>query len=115
MAPCIASSARCSPTKPQDVGRDKVTGDEADRFVFKVPSLRNIAKTGPYFHDGSIATLEEAIRLMGIHQLGVELNDEQVARIATFLATLTGVVDPEYIAAPELPESGPDTPAPDPS
>jgi cytochrome c peroxidase len=101
------------PYETADVGREKVTGDEADRFVFKVPSLRNVAKTGPYFHDGSIATLEEAIRLMAVHQLGITLKDEQVARIATFLGTLTGVVDPEYIAAPELPENGPDTPAPD--
>jgi len=103
------------PYETADTGREQVTGDEADRFVFKVPSLRNVAETGPYFHDGSIATLDEAIRLMADHQLGVTLNDDQVARIATFLDTLTGVVDPEYIAAPELPESGPDTPGPDPS
>jgi cytochrome c peroxidase len=103
------------PYSTADPGRFEVTGDEADRFVFKVPSLRNIAMTGPYFHDGSIASLQEAIRLMAKHQLGIELSDEQVARIETFLGTLTGTVEPEYITAPELPESGPDTPAPDPS
>jgi cytochrome c peroxidase len=103
------------PYPTDDPGRFEVTGNEADRFVFKVPSLRNIAMTWPYFHDGSIASLPEVIRLMGRHQLGIELSDEQVARIETFLGTLTGTVDPEYIAAPELPESGPDTPAPDPS
>ena len=103
------------PYSTADPGRFDVTGDEADRFVFKVPSLRNIAMTGPYFHDGSIASLQEAIRLMAGHQLGIELSGEQVARIETFLGTLTGTVDPEYITAPELPESGPDTPAPDPS
>jgi cytochrome c peroxidase len=103
------------PYPATDPGRFEVTKDEADRFVFKVPSLRNIAMTGPYFHNGSIATLAEAIRLMASHQLGVEATDEQIARIETFLGTLTGTVDPEYIAAPELPASGPDTPAPDPS
>jgi len=103
------------PYETADVGREKVTGDEADRFVFKVPSLRNVAETGPYFHDGSIATLDEAVRLMAEHQLGVTLDDAQVARIVTFLASVSGLVNPEYIAVPELPESGPDTPAPDPS
>ena len=58
---------------------------------------------------------QEVIRLMGTHQLGIELGDEQVVRIERFLGTLTGTVDPEYITEPELPESGPDTPAPDPS
>jgi cytochrome c peroxidase len=101
------------PYATDDPGRFNVTGDEADRSVFKVPSLRNIAMTGPYFHDGSVTKLLEAIRLMGAHQLGVDPSDEQVARIETFLGTLMGTVDPEYIAAPELPESGPDTPAPD--
>jgi cytochrome c peroxidase len=103
------------PYDTEDPGRFAVTGDEADRFVFKVPSLRNVAMTGPYFHDGSIASLQQVIRLMAEHQLGIALSDEQVARIETFLGTLTGTVDPEYIATPELPESGPDTPAPDPS
>jgi cytochrome c peroxidase len=101
------------PYAADDPGRFNVTGDEADRSVFKVPSLRNIAMTRPYFHDGSVTKLSEAIRLMGAHQLGVDLSDEQAARIETFLGTLTGTVDPEYIAAPELPENGPDTPAPD--
>jgi cytochrome c peroxidase len=104
-----------TPYATNDAGRFDVTGEEADRQVFKVPSLRNVEMTGPYFHDGSIASLDQAIRLMATHQLGVALSDEQVARIETFLGTLTGAVDPDYIAAPELPESGPDTPAPDPS
>ena len=99
----------------EDPGRFAVTGEEADRFVFKVPSLRNVAMTWPYFHNGSIASLQDVIRVMGRHQLGVELSDEQVARIETFLGALTGTVDPKYIAEPELPESGPDTPAPDPT
>lgn len=103
------------PYATEDPGRFKVTGDEADRFFFKVPSLRNVEKTGPYFHDGSIASLDEAVRLMGRHQLGVELTREQQRAIVAFLASLTGDVDQQYIEAPTLPESGPDTPAPDPS
>lgn len=95
-----------------DEGRFVVTGDEADRFAFKVPSLRNIEKTGPYFHDGSIATLEEATRLMAKHQLGRELTDQQVADIVAFMKALTGELPMDFIAVPEFPESGPDTPGP---
>jgi cytochrome c peroxidase len=103
------------PYATDDPGRFNVTNDEADRGVFKVPSLRNIAMTGPYFHDGSIAELDQTIRLMATHQLGIELSDHQVASIQTFLGALTGTVDPNYIAEPDRLESGPDTPAPDPS
>jgi cytochrome c peroxidase len=103
------------PYETEDPGRFNVTGNEADRTVFKVPSLRNIAETGPYFHDGSIATLPEAVRLMARHQLGRELDDEAVNEIVTFLGALTGTVDASYVARPELPKNGPDTPAPDPS
>jgi len=103
------------PYTTADPGRFNVTNDEADRGVFKVPSLRNIEATGPYFHDGSVVSLGEAIRLMGEHQLGIALSDLQVAQIETFMGSLSGTVEPEYITAPELPESGPDTPAPDPS
>jgi len=103
------------PYETGDPGRFDVTGQETDRQVFKVPSLRNVSGTAPYFHDGSVATLPEAIRLMGRHQLGRELTDTQVMRIEAFLYSLAGSVDPAYIAEPPLPESGPDTPAPDPS
>ena len=103
------------PYETQDPGREDVTGEAADRHVFKVPSLRNIAKTGPYFHDGSIATLEEVVKIMGYHQIGIRLDDTQVANIVAFLGSLTGEPDLDYVAKPELPESGPDTPAPDPS
>lgn len=99
----------------EDPGRFAVTGNETDRNVFKVPSLRNVAQTGPYFHDGSIATLDQAIRVMAEHQLGVQLTPEKTASIKAFLGTLTGRIDPIYTARPELPPSGPDTPAPDPS
>lgn len=73
-----------------DLGRFNVTGDEADRHVFKVPSLRNVAETAPYFHDGSAETLEEAIRVMARYQLGREVSEPQVAEIAAFLGALTG-------------------------
>ena len=98
-----------------DPGRFAVTGEEADRHVFKVPSLRNVYKTGPYFHDGSIDSVEAAIRIMGEHQLGRTLSDEQVHSIAAFLKSLTGGINPVYIAKPVMPASGPDTPPPNPS
>ncbi len=101
------------PFETNDRGRENVTQNAADRFVFKVPSLRNIAKTAPYFHDGSIATLDEAVRLMARHQLGRELTDGQVRSIGAFLGGLTGEPPAALIAKPELPKSGPKTPRPD--
>ncbi len=98
----------------KDQGRFESTGVEADRLIFKVPSLRNIAKTAPYFHDGAVETLEEAIKLMANHQLGVTLSDEDVASIASFMDAMTGTLPMDYIAVPTLPESGPDTPMPNP-
>jgi len=95
------------PYATQDVGRFEVTQSEADRYFFKVPSLRNIEKTGPYFHDGAVATLPEAVRLMGWHQLGKQLSDEDVASITIFLGTLTGRVDEAFVAKPELPPDAP--------
>ena len=89
------------PTK--DTGRQKLTGNEADAFVFKVPSLRNVAKTGPWFHDGSVTSLDQAIRLMARHQLGKQPSDAEVASIQTFLESLTGRIDAAYVAKPELP------------
>ena len=75
--------------KTKDLGRFEVTKNEADKHVFKVPSLRNIAKTAPYFHDGSVATLEEAIKIMAEYQLGKELTDAQVSDIKAFLESTT--------------------------
>jgi cytochrome c peroxidase len=73
-----------------DLGRFNVTGQEADRHVFKVPSLRNVAVTAPYFHDGSAATLEEAVAVMAKYQLGRPLPPQDLADIVKFLGTLTG-------------------------
>jgi cytochrome c peroxidase len=75
------------PTK--DMGRFEVTKNEADKMMFKVPSLRNVAKTGPYFHDGSVKTPDEAVSLMAEYQLGRKLSPEQVKEIVTFLNSLT--------------------------
>jgi cytochrome c peroxidase len=76
-----------------DHGRFNVTKDERDRHAFKVPSLRNVEATAPYLHDGSVATLEETVRVMGTYQLGVELQAEQVRAIVAFLRTLTGTFE----------------------
>src|SRR5262249_51955110 len=64
-----------------DEGRFDVTDDESDRYVFKIPTLRNVAETGPYFHDGSVATLRGAIRVMGRTQLGTPLSDAEISDI----------------------------------
>lgn len=77
------------PYETADVGRFAVTGIETDKKVFKVPSLRNITKTGPYFHDGSVATLDEAIREMAEHQLGQQVGAGFVNDVKAFLGSLT--------------------------
>jgi cytochrome c peroxidase len=74
--------------------------------VFKVPSLRNVARTAPYFHDGSVATLAEAVRIMARLQLGKSLADEEVRDIVTFLNSLTGELPKEFSNMPILPVSG---------
>jgi cytochrome c peroxidase len=104
-----------APYETSDTGRFEVTGKEADKYFFKVPSLRNIAETGPYFHDGSVKTLQDAVFIMAKHQLGKELSQDENASIINFLASLTGSIDPAYIAKPALPASGPTTPAADPN
>ncbi|MFV8750893.1 cytochrome-c peroxidase [Nannocystaceae bacterium ST9] len=101
----------------EDVGRFAVTADERDKQVFKVPGLRNIDKTGPYLHDGSIAALPEMVRKMVEHQTNrtSPLSEAELAQMIAFLGSLTGELPTAYIAEPKLPESGPETPAPDPS
>lgn len=81
---------RNMPLTEEDNGRFKVTQQERDRHRFKVPGLRNIELTWPYYHDGSRATLEEAVRDMGKYQSGVELTSTEIAEITAFLKTLTG-------------------------
>lgn len=77
------------PYETDDLGRYEVTNLESDKKKFKVPSLRNITKTGPYFHDGSVETLDEAIRLMAKHQLGKEVGSEFINDVKAFLGSLT--------------------------
>lgn len=86
-----------------DPGRAGVTQDSADRMVFKVPSLKNIAQTAPYFHDGSVTDLHDAVKMMGRYQLGVDLSAPEIDAIVTWMGSMTGRVDPAYIAPPKLP------------
>ncbi len=79
-----------------DLGLYNVTKREEDRHVFRVASLRNVALTAPYFHDGSVETLEEAVRVMSEYQLGRPLTNEQTGLIVAFLGTLTGELPPEH-------------------
>jgi cytochrome c peroxidase len=95
------------PFETTDTGRAGVTQNETDKFFFKVPSLRNIDQTAPYFHDGKVATLDAAIRLMAEHQLGKNLTDQEVAGITAFLGSLTGTIPADYIAMPALPGRSP--------
>lgn len=89
----------------QDVGRAAITGDDRDLHVFKVPGLRNIAKTGPYLHDGSIASLSEIVAKMVEFQTKRKgpLTDEEMANMLAFLDSLTGELPTDYIKKPELP------------
>ncbi len=73
----------------KDIGRQKVTNEEWDAYRFKVPSLRNVALTAPYFHDGSSATLESTIKQMAYLQLDKQLADEDVAALRAFLSSLS--------------------------
>jgi len=92
------------------IGRAAVTGDDADRFSFKVPTLRNVELTYPYFHDGAAETLESAVEIMGRVQLGRQYSDQEVADIVAFLKTLTGK-QPD-VGLPILPPSSNETPRP---
>ncbi|MCI5166656.1 MAG: cytochrome C biogenesis protein CcsA, partial [Candidatus Electrothrix sp. GM3_4] len=93
-------------------GRKDVTGKDEDRFSFKVPTLRNVELTYPYFHDGEAETLTEAVDVMGRLQLGAKFTDKQNAQIVAFLKTLTGE-QPTFLI-PFLPPSSEKTPPPKP-
>jgi cytochrome c peroxidase len=94
------------------VGRSAVTGNEVDRFNFKVPTLRNVELTYPYMHDGAANTLTEAVDIMGRLQLGRKFNDDENGKIVAFLKTLTG--DQPRFTLPMLPPSSDATPRPKP-
>jgi cytochrome c peroxidase len=93
-------------------GLSAVTGKDADRFKFKVPTLRNVEMTYPYFHDGEAETLTEAVDIMGRLQLGKKFTEQENAQIVAFLKTLTG--DQPNFQLPILPPSTDKTPAPKP-
>jgi cytochrome c peroxidase len=90
-------------SEPIDEGRYQVTKNEADQYVFKVPIHRNVAKTPPYFHDGSADKLEDAVWIMGKIQLGKDLSKSQVEEIVTFLKSLTGKIHEDALKVPLLP------------
>lgn len=90
-------------SKNQDEGRFEVTKAESDKFVFRVPGLRNVARTYPYFHDGSVWELGKAVSIMGEAQLGKQLPKEEVEKIVAFLNTLSGSVSESARTVPELP------------
>ena len=106
-----------------DEGRYGVTKNEADKYVFKVPVLRNVQMTSPYFHDGSVGRLSDAVRIMGKVQLGMDLTEGRIEGLTQFLQSLTGripagalevpILPPDEAAATAAPGPNPD-PGPDP-
>ena len=99
-------------TKSKAEGVAGLTGKDADRMKFKVPTLRNVEMTYPYFHDGAVWTLEEAVDIMGKLQLGRTYSKDEIAKIVAYLKTLTGK-QPDF-KLPILPPSTNDTPRPKP-
>lgn len=99
-------------TNSEVAGRSAVTGKEVDRFAFKVPTLRNIELTYPYFHDGAVWDLSEAVNIMGEIQLGRQFEQKETDQIVAFLKTLTG--DQPSFSLPILPPSVAKTPKPQP-
>jgi cytochrome c peroxidase len=99
----------------KDEGRSVVTKNSADRFSFKVASLRNVAMTAPYLHDGRFTSLDQTVTFMGRHQLGMRLSSTKVASIVGFLKTLTGELPKDAATTPIPLASGPSTPKPDPT
>lgn len=90
-------------SNPVDEGRIRVTKEEPDRYVFRVPPLRNVAETAPYFHDGSVDDLGRAVEVMARLQVGRPLPEEDVEDIVAFLHSLTGEVPAHFSAPPAHP------------
>lgn len=98
-------------SRPIDEGRFTLTRVPADKYRFKVPRLRNVAMTPPYFHDGSVDALPQAVRIMGKVQLGRELTDQEVTDLVAFLNSLTGELPEHFITEPVLvPQAFPASP-----
>jgi cytochrome c peroxidase len=100
-------------SQDSDPGRFGVTKQESERGVFKVPSLRNIEKTGPYFHSGKVPQLDGAVALMAEYQTGRALSGKDIAAIVVWLHTLTGEIPAGYVKKPALPPSTRQTPQTD--
>ena len=96
------------PDQQKDPGRFTLTREARDRMYFKVPLLRNVDRTGPWFHDGQVQTIQEAVRLMGEYQTGRKLSDADVNLIVSFLHSLTGDIPQQYIQAPSDTTSAPE-------
>jgi cytochrome c peroxidase len=97
----VLGDARSWPAhRADDLGLYELTGDPDDRLVFRVPSLRHAASTPPYFHDGSVKTLREAVRLMGWHQIGREFDEADLDELVAFLEALDGRPDPRWLVDP---------------
>ena len=90
-------------SKTHDEGRFVMTKQPSDKYIFKVPSLRNVARTPPYFHDGSVTSLPEAVKVMAKVQLGKTLPDADTDDIVAFLNSLTGTLPKDFATVPELP------------
>ncbi|MFN7934372.1 MAG: cytochrome c peroxidase [Bryobacteraceae bacterium] len=86
-----------------DLGRFNLTRKDTDRFLFKAPSLRNVEKTGPYLHDGSVPTLEKAVQLMAEYQVERPVTESEQKKIVVWLRSLTGELPAAYIAPPQMP------------
>jgi cytochrome c peroxidase len=99
--PLFGTHKELTGSTTDDAGRMAATKNEADKYMFKVPSLRNIAGTWPYLHDGSVNELDKIIRIMGKAQLNKDLTPEQVADLAAFMKALNG----------EIPEQAKEVPA----
>jgi cytochrome c peroxidase len=95
---------------PTDEGRFKITNTASDKYVFRSPTLRNVALTQPYFHAGTVWSLRDAVAVMGSSQLGATLTDQEAARITDFLRALTG--KQPLVEHPVLPSSSDATPRP---
>lgn len=102
-----------TPTQPLDVGKFSVTHDQSDLYVFKVPSLRNITRTYPYFHDGSVWDLRDATQVMARVQLGRELDEDTVDNLMAFYDTLQGEIPTFALTLPVLPASTQQTSQPE--
>lgn len=90
-------------TNESDLGRFALTKKDSDRWLFKAPSLRNVEKTAPYLHDGSVPTLERAVQLMSEYQVERPVTESEQKRIVAWLKSLTGELPSAYIAPPTLP------------